>query len=386
MPDDTYGHTSLEKAFDEGDVYGIGYDAERAARKPIRLGMIGAGGVAQSKYFPAIARLRTLWEPIEVVAFAEPRTDHARKIQAIYGGKVYTDYRQMLAESQLDGVVILSPDDRHAEHALAALDAGCHVLVEKPITRSLIDAERLCHAAEERGKVLMTVANKRYSPPYRRAKQLIETGPVKHPAMFSGKFNLGYPYVDLLESGTIHLLDLMRFLMGDVARVNAVGVNRYDRNRRHYPIDNVAVTVEFVSGAIGSLISSGSALSFKPWERVEVYGDRAWLSVEDQHELIVYDSETGPAHSWKPAIPNTLLFDEEFGGYVGLIENFAQAIRGAEQPIVTGWDGYRALELLRAIQLSMINHAPVDLPIDAPVVESEVAVWLAAHHWPEAVK
>jgi predicted dehydrogenase len=204
--------------------------------------------------------------------------------------------------------------------------------------------------------------------------------------MFSGKFNLGYPYVDLLESGTIHLLDLMRFLMGDVARVNAVGVNRYNKNSRHYPIDNVAVTVEFVSGAIGSLISSGSALSFKPWERVEVYGDRAWLSIEDQHELIVYDSETGPAQSWKPVIPNTLLFDEEYGGYVGLLENFAQAIRGVEQPIVIGWDGYRALELLRAIQLSIIHHTSIDLPLDPPVAEAEVAVWFASQHWPGMVR
>src|SRR5438552_6919892 len=120
--DDTYGHTPIRKAFDLGDVYGIGHDEERAARRKIRLGIIGAGGVAQSKYFPAVARLRMIWEPIEIAAFAEPRQDHARKIQGIYGGNIYADYRKMLAQEELDGVIVLGPDDLHAEHTLASLE------------------------------------------------------------------------------------------------------------------------------------------------------------------------------------------------------------------------------------------------------------------------
>ena len=375
---DTYGHTPLYKAFDQGDVYGIGYDEGRAARPLVRLGLIGAGGVAQSKYFPAVSRLRTLWEPVEIAAFVEPRVDHARKIQSIYGGKIYSTVRDMLASETLEGVVVLSPDEQHTDHALEALTAGCAVLVEKPITRSLVTADQVCRFADSRQQTLMAVANKRCSPPYRQAKKIINQWSAHAPAMFSGKFNLGYPYVDLLESGTIHLLDLVRFFMGDVSRVNAVGVNRYHRNQRHYPIDNVAATFEFASGAIGSLISSGSALSFKPWERVEVYGDGGWLAVEDQNELLVYDSEMGPIKSWRPVVPNTLLFDEEFGGYVDLIENFAQVIRGAEQPIVTGWDGYRALELIRAIQLSIIQHRPVELPLDPLTTEIEIKRWLPA--------
>jgi predicted dehydrogenase len=342
MPEDTYGHTPVEKAFGQGDVYGIGYDEARASRRKIRLGVIGAGGVAQSKYFPAVARLRMIWEPIEIAAFAEPRQDHARKVQGIYGGRVYADYLKMLAQEELDGVIVLGPDDLHAEHTLASLETGRNVLVEKPIARSLADAERMCRRADEKRLTLMTVATKRYSPPYRRAKRFIVEGPVNNPALFVGKFNLGYEYVDLFESGTIHLFDLARYLMGDVAAVSAVGVNKYGKNRRKYPVDNAVATFEFASGSVGSLYTSSSALSLKPWERVEVYGDHAWLSVEDQHELILYDGEQAPAKSWKPVVPNTLLFDEEFGGFMGIVENFSQAVRGADQPVVTGWDGYRA--------------------------------------------
>lgn len=385
MLDDTYGHTPVHKAFEQLDVYGIGVDEARAARRKVRLGIIGAGGVAQSKYWPALARLRMIWEPVEVVAFSEPRAEHAHKVQAIYGGTWYPDYRQMLADVELDGVLVLGPDELHMEHTLASLDAGRHVLVEKPVTRSLADAAVMCKAAEARGLHLMAVANKRYSPPYRRAAKAIHSGAVRDPALFVGKFNLGYDYVDLLESGTIHLFDLTRYLMGDVAAVNAVGVNRYGRNRRRYPVDNLTMTLEFESGAVGTIYSSSSALNLKPWERVEVYGDHAWLAVEDQHELLIYDSEEGPTQSWRTVIPNTLLFDEEFGGYMGILENFAQVIRGADVPLVTGWDGYRAFELLRAVQLSLIERGRVRLPlVDAKAADEAVMAWLRESGWPGA--
>ncbi len=382
MAADTYGHTPADKAFEQMDVYGIAYDKERAARAKVRLGIIGAGGVAQSKYYPAIARLRMIWEPVEIVAFAEPREAHGRKVQAIYGGRWYGDYRAMLAEERPDGVLALGPDDFHAEHTLAALEAGCHVLVEKPIARSLVDAREMCRKADETQRALMTVATMRYSPPYRRAKQLVEQGVVANPAMFVGKFNLGYDYVDLLESGTIHLFDLTRFFMGDVATVRAVGVNRYQRSRRCYPLDNAIATLEFASGAIGTIYTSATALSFKPWMRVEVYGEKAWLSVEDNEELILYDSEEGPAQSWKPVVTNTLLFDEEFGGFMGMVENFLQVIRGKEKPVVTGWDGYHAYELKAATQLAIARKETVSLPLEPEAADGEVSHWLKAAGWP----
>jgi predicted dehydrogenase len=140
---------------------------------------------------------------------------------------------------------------------------------------------------------------------------------------------------------------------------------------------------EFASGAVGTLYTSSSALSLKPWERVEVYGDHAWLDVDDQYRLTLYDSEEGPAKSWTPVVPNTLLFDEEFGGFMGLIENFLQAIRGAEAPLVTGWDGLRAYELLMACELSLARGGEtVCLPLEPEAADAEAHAWLAAAGWP----
>ncbi|MHB1296312.1 MAG: Gfo/Idh/MocA family protein [Anaerolineae bacterium] len=380
MQEDTYGHTPYAKAFERADVYGIGYDEERAARRPLRLAILGAGGVAQSKYLPAISRLRTIWEPVQVTSIAVRTRAQGEKVAAIHGCRWYADWHDLLAHEELDGVLITGPDDLHEEMGLACLERGLPILVEKPITRSLVQSERLCRKGDETGLVVMSVANKRYAPPYRRAKRFIEEGPVGNPALYAGKFNLGYDYVDMFESGTIHLFDLTRFLMGDVATLRALGIDRYRRNRQGYPFDNATCQFAFASGAVGTLYTSSSALSLKPWERVEVYGDHAWLAVEDQLELTLYDDERGPAKSWRPVVPNTLLFDEEFGGFMGILENYCQAVRGAERPLVTGWDGHRAYELAVASHLSMARGGEVIvLPLDPVVADAEAGAWLAGH-------
>jgi predicted dehydrogenase len=374
MLEDTYGHTSYLKAIEQRDVYGIAPSDDVRSRPRVRLGVIGAGGVAQAKYFPAITRLRTLWEPVEVVAFADPCQIQGEKVQALYGARWYSNHDKMLANEELDGLLVLGPDHLHTEHALAGLERNLPVLIEKPISRTLSEAEAVCLAAEARGLALMTVAMKRYSAPYRRAKNLISSGALASPALYAAKFNLGYQYVDLLESGTIHLFDLTRYFMGDVATLNAAAVDRYRRSR--YPFDNAVIMLNFLDGSIGSIYTSSSALSFKPWERVEIYGDRAWLAIEDQYELLLYDSETGPAKSWKPVMTNTLLFDEEFIGYMGQIENFLQVIRKKEEPLVTGRDGLRALELAIATHISIATRSSVSFPLEATSADEQMRVWL----------
>ena len=376
MLEDTYAHSPIKKMFDLADVYGVGYDEERASQKLVRLGIIGAGGVAVSKHIPAIMRLRTIWEPVELVAISRRDERAGKHIEKMYGCRWYRDYTEMLDKETLDGVLVLGPDELHAEHGIACIEKNIPVLVEKPITRSLVHSDRMCRLADERQVPIMTVSNKRYSPPYRRAKRFVEEGPVNDPAMFAGKFNLGYDYIDLFESGTIHLFDLTRYFMGDVKTVYAVGLNKYHRNLRPYPIDNAMVSFEFTSGAVGQLYTSSTALSLKPWERVEIYANKSWLAVEDQCELILYDSEEGGAKSWRPVVPNTLIFDEEFGGFMGLIENFLQVIRGKEKPVVTGWDGHRAYELDVASHLSIARREPISLPLDPASADEECGQWL----------
>jgi predicted dehydrogenase len=357
-----YAHLDRKALFEHGDVYRIAIDRERAARAPVRVAILGAGGVAQAKYLPAIARLRMLSEPVEVVAVSTLDEGQRDKLSRIWRVPAYADSDALLREHAPDAVLITASDSAHCELTLAALAAGAHVIVEKPIACSLTEAAEMCRAAEAADRTLMTTCNKRYSPPYAEARRLLDLGLVREPSLFAAKFTLGYDYVDLLASGTVHVLDLARFLIGEIRCVSAIAAPvRRERS-------TIIITLEFASGAIGTIITTATALSLHPWERVEIFGDGAWFCVDDQATLTLHSGEYEPAQVWSPVIPNTLLSAEDWGGYFGMLEAFLETIRRC-QPAAPIWDGYRALELVVATRQSLDRGGPVELPLD-PVGET----------------
>jgi predicted dehydrogenase len=220
----------------------------------------------------------------------------------------------------------------------------------------------------------MPIANLRFSPPFRRARQFLSSleGFSAERALL-GKMHLGYDYVDLLEGATVHLFDLTRFLLGDVVEVRARGLGRVEGAHR-YPCRQAVVSLDFGPAGAAQLFTSASALSLKPWLRVEVHGQGTWLVVDDVFKLVLYDSATGPAKVWKPVLANTLLFDEEFGGYLPQLEHFLQVVRGQEQSSVTPMDGYRAVELITATHLAMASGEAVPLPLDPNEADAELAL------------
>lgn len=354
LPQVDFGHTPYEIAFGRGDVYGVKPDRKRAGKRPLRIGIAGCGGVAQAKWLPAIRYLQTRSEPVTIAGLVEPDAATRAKVAGLYGAPAFADIGDLLDGGEVDLVLVLCPDDEHVPVAGRAIEAGVAALVEKPLSRSPDAARRLCALAEERGVLLASVANKRFSPPYALAHALVSDGALKTaPTVFSGKFTLGYPYVDILEAGTIHMLDLALWFMGPASAVHAVGTFAAGR------LESAIATFTFASGAIGTVVTSAAAMSFKPWERVEIVGRNAMLSVEDQFELTLYDEETGPAKSWKPAIPNTLMLDESFGGYAGLLDNVLDAVRGLAPLGASGRDGAAAVELVAAIHESIARGETV---------------------------
>jgi predicted dehydrogenase len=355
-PSVDYGHTPFAAAFTRGDVYAVRPDPARQAKRPLRVAVVGAGGVAQAKWLPAIRRLQTTGEPLHFAGVADTDAGTRDKVAALTGAPAYADTAALLAAERPDLLLVLAADAAHAPAARAAIAHGIPVLVEKPLGRDAAEARAL--AAEGRAaKVLVAaVANKRFSPPYALAQQLVAQGRLNGaPSVFTGKFTLGYPYVDLLAGGTVHLLDLMRWLMGPVGQLHARAIGHAEAPA------SVVLSVRFVSGAIGTLMTSATGLSFKPWERVELLGAQALLVVDDQYELTLFDDELGPAKSWRPAIPNTLMFDEEFGGYVGLLAHVADAVRGLVPLSVTADDGAAAVTLIDAIRRSIASGREIDL-------------------------
>src|SRR5262249_20940939 len=134
----------------------------RDPRLTVRVGVVGGGLVAQAEHLPYLSSLR---DRFSIAALAEPsRTvgDALASRYAIQG--VHADYRSLLDAGGLDAVVVCSPHGTHAEVVLAALDAGLHVFVEKPMCITLADADAIVAARDRAGKVVQVGTMKRYDP------------------------------------------------------------------------------------------------------------------------------------------------------------------------------------------------------------------------------
>ena len=128
----------------------------------VRVGVVGGGLVAQAEHLPYLAALR---DRFTLAALAEPSATVREALGARYGiPGLHADYRALLDAGELDAVVVCSPAGTHAEVVLAALDAGLHVFVEKPMCITLADADAIIAARDRAGKVVQVGTMKRYDP------------------------------------------------------------------------------------------------------------------------------------------------------------------------------------------------------------------------------
>lgn len=139
----------------------------------LRFGIIGAGIIASMQYVPAIRDN----DRARLVSVCRRREDKLKMAKEAYGAQEgYTDWREMLQKSNLDAIGICTPHDLHAEQAIAALNHGLHVLVEKPMTITGEEARALLEAEKSSGRVLMVSYDDRFSGKWRTAKRAIEDG------------------------------------------------------------------------------------------------------------------------------------------------------------------------------------------------------------------
>jgi predicted dehydrogenase len=140
-----------------------------------KVGIIGCGGIANGKHLPALTHLKE----VEIVAFCDLVEERALKAKQEYGTKgatVYTDYQQMLANEVLDVVHVLTPNNAHAPLTIAALEAGCHVMCEKPMAKTYAEAKKMVAAAKRTGKKLTIGYQNRFRPDSQYLKKACEKG------------------------------------------------------------------------------------------------------------------------------------------------------------------------------------------------------------------
>lgn len=202
----------------------------------LKIGIIGCGGIANGKHMPALKREA---DRAEMVAFCDLIPERAQKAAADYGAegaKVYTDYRELLSDSSIDVVHVCTPNRSHCEITVAALEAGKHVMCEKPMAKTAADAERMLEAAKRTGKKLTIGYQNRFRPDSLLLKSVIERGDLGE--IYLGKANAirrravptwgvflneyeqgGGPLIDI---GT-HALDLTLWMMNNYEPESVMG-------------------------------------------------------------------------------------------------------------------------------------------------------------------
>ncbi len=144
-------------------------------KKTFKAGMVGCGGIAHGKHLPAIAKI----EEIELTAFCDIIRERAEEAAGKYGAegaRVYTDYKEMIDNEELDAVYVLTPNKSHSPISVYALEHDCHVMCEKPMAKTYDDAKKMLEASKRTGKILTIGYQNRFRPDSLYLKKACEAG------------------------------------------------------------------------------------------------------------------------------------------------------------------------------------------------------------------
>lgn len=141
----------------------------------VRLGIIGCGGIANGKHLPALKKIKE----VELVAFCDiivERAEKAAKEYGIEGAKVYEDFNEMLKNEKLDVVHVCTPNNVHAPASIAAMEAGCHVMCEKPMAKNVEQAQAMLDAQKRTGMKLTIGYQNRFTAEQQALHEACENG------------------------------------------------------------------------------------------------------------------------------------------------------------------------------------------------------------------
>lgn len=293
------------------------------ADRPVRLALIGTGFGSQV-HLPAIAHV----DHTELVAICSRRQDRVDVIAARHGiPSASTDWRDVVNDPGVDAVIVATPPYLHHQMVIAALEAGKHVLCEKPLARNLAETRDMARLARQAGVVAMVDHQYRYLPIRRRVKELIDEGYIGNPhAINMIVFNseLADPEETrfnwlmeqdkaggMLRAIGSHYIDTMRWWIGEI---NAVaGTTGTMVSKRRLPDstltatvdadDNFAFMVQFKNGAIGTVHFSATA-PVDAGESTTITGSEGMLIVEADTEL--FGARKRDVHLRELAIPERL--------------------------------------------------------------------------------
>ena len=269
-------------------------------------------------------------EGVELVAVVDADRDRASSVAQLHGCPAFSNYKDILENS--DAAVIAVPTDRHHKVAMACIDAGLHVLIEKPIARTVGEADALIRLAKKRRVVLQVGHVERFNRGFRAFAARLDR-PMFIETERLAAFKLRGAEVDVVLDVMIHDLDLaVALARSEVKRVSASGFRVLTRD-----IDIATAHLEFRSGCVASL--TASRVSQKAVRKLRMFQSGVYLSADLQTGAVRFVTRRGG---------ELVQQDENYSGGDALAEqakSFVFSIARKKPVAVTGADGRRALKL-----------------------------------------
>lgn len=342
-------------------------------------GVIGAGGIADRRTMPEGI---VPSDRCELVALMDVDGNRLGEVARKYGvSRTTTDVAELLSWDDVQVVYIGTPVCLHPEHAIAAAEAGKHVLCEKPLAITAAECRRITGAAEANGVKLAVGYMMRFHALHRRLKEMIETGDIGQPVLARANFTCWYPEIEgawrqdpekggggALPDLATHCIDLLRWMLGEVASVSA----QADTITFGYPVDDIAtIMLKFAGGAHGMVEACFNVPDAASQYILEVYGTKG--SVIADHTLgqmpggnmvahLVdepggYDAAQGtPSGGRTEAIHVPLV-----NMYQAEVEHLLDCIEHDVQPLINGAEATRVQEVVEAAYESSRTGKRVDI-------------------------
>ena len=333
------------------------------------IGLIGSGNITQTH-----ARAALAIPGVKIAAIYGTNPQTATRLATEHQAKPYNDFAAFLAHKPMHLVILGTPSGLHAQQGIAAAQHGLHVLTEKPIDITTKNADALISAADKSNVKLAVIFQDRLKPNIIRLKQWLDEGLLGKPLMVDARVkwyrppdyysNSNWRGTFALDGGgalinqAIHTVDLLLYLLGDVACVQArTGALLHKIEAE----DTAVATLEFASGGIGTLLATTAAFPGYP-RRLEITGTEGTVILEHDR-IITADLRNPPtdlacltAGDSNQSASSAAVTD--ISGHKAILEDFLRAIANNTQPICNGREGRRSLALVESIYNSARQAQP----------------------------